>query len=526
MMIRKRMLMIMALLMIASLFVLVRILFGYFQKGDQGDSTAQDELQLRLKLFVPAPNNVKLPDATDDFIRQTIENKFNVRLDVTYMVPGTDYNAAIEAALLANDPPDMWIDGTNDGASKLALSGVLADMTPYISPLTMPNYYKYWISDKELKQFQIHNRFYRAPLPYDKNAYRSYYIRKDWLDRLGLDIPRTYSEYLKVLRAFTFDDPDGNGVRDTYGFTTSGNSSSLSTDWPEYAKNGLVYPAYMNNNTLVDMESDLRVGQVVDDILKVIDQGVVDPDWFLNQGTEHIDKAIQGKVGIVLGQSADFALDANPASIQSLSRAINPHANWVPFNPLGNEPLRAGISSDAPFVFSKLTGDSHPEKLKKIVEILDWLAGEEGFLLTHYGLEKKQYERSGNNIKLLAVSDDEVVRHNFMKIWSFFTPDSPSVLGLQVINPRLTERDKEIKTFLAALPVKPKLGVALAPPIGIDVGAFRARQNELQVKMLFSDKSGKMWPTYYEEIMTKYDGDQIIINFEKQVRSAQSTTTK
>jgi len=525
-MIRNRLLLFIVPLMIASIFILAWILFGPFQQSNIEDYANQGKQQLRLKLFVPAPNNVKLPDAMDDFIRQTIENQFNVRLDITYMVPGTDYNAAIEAALLANDPPDMWIGGTNDGASKLALSGVLADMTPYISPLTMPNYYKYWISEKEIKQFQIHNRFYRAPLPYDKNAYRSYYIRKDWLDHLGLDIPRNYSEYLKVLHAFTFDDPDGNGIQDTYGFTTSGNSTSLSTDWPEYAKNGLVYPAYMNNNMLVDMESDLRVGQVVDDILKVIDQSVVDPDWFLNQGTEHIDKAIQGKAGIVLGQTADFALVANPSSIQSLSQAINPLANWVPFNPLGSEPLRAGISPDVPFVFSKLAGDSHPEKLKKIVEILDWLAGEEGFLLTHYGLEKKQYERSGNKITLLAVSDEEVVKHDFMKIWSFFTPDSPSVLGLQVVNPRLTERDKEIKAFLAALPVKPKLGVALAPPIGIDVGAFRARQNELQVKMLFSDKSGKMWPTYYEEIMTKYDGNQIIKNFEKQVRSAQTAAEK
>ncbi|BBI31207.1 hypothetical protein KCTCHS21_06060 [Cohnella abietis] len=478
-----------------------------------------------LNLFINAPLDMALPERDTDLIRQIIEKKFNVRIHVTAMVPGNEYNAKIESLLFSNNPPDMWIDRSSDGASKLSLDGVLADMSSYVSPLSMPNYFKYWVTEKELKQYQIHNRFYRAPIPYDKNSYRSYYIRQDWLKHLGLKIPHNYDEYLQVLRAFTFDDPDGNGKKDTYGFTTSGNNSSLSTDWPEYAKNGLVYPAYMNNNKLVDMESDLRIEHVVDDILKVINGGLVDPDWFFNSGTEHIDKAIHGKVGVVLGQTVDFALDANPGSIQSLSRKLDPKANWVPFNPLGNQPLRAGGSPEYPFVFAKMTADKYPERIKKIVEILDWLSSDEGFLLTHYGIEGEHYSRRGNTITLLPKKAEDS-RHSVdsLKLWGFFTPETPSVLGLQIVDPNTTARDTDIKTFLVQLPVKAKLGVTLAPPVGIDVGAFRSRQNELQVKMLFSDQSGKRWPVYYNEIMSHYNGFQIIKNFEMQVKSVASGT--
>lgn len=42
-------------------------------------------------------------------------------------------------------------------------------------------------------------------------------IRKDWLDNLGLDMPETMADFEEVLRAFTEDDPDGNGKDDTYG---------------------------------------------------------------------------------------------------------------------------------------------------------------------------------------------------------------------------------------------------------------------------------------------------------------------
>lgn len=39
-----------------------------------------------------------------------------------------------------------------------------------------------------------------------------------WLRALGLDVPTTIDELTNVVRAFTLDDPDGNGKNDTYGF--------------------------------------------------------------------------------------------------------------------------------------------------------------------------------------------------------------------------------------------------------------------------------------------------------------------
>ena len=115
-----------------------------------------------------------------------IENKFNVNLEVTVMPPGDDYTAAIAARLAANNPPDMWLNISPDGGAKYTLDNVLADMTYYVNPSTMPNYFKYWMSEKELREYQVHNKFARAPIPYDRKSYRAYYIRKDWLERLGL----------------------------------------------------------------------------------------------------------------------------------------------------------------------------------------------------------------------------------------------------------------------------------------------------------------------------------------------------
>lgn len=55
-------------------------------------------------------------------------------------------------------------------------------------------------------------------------------IRQDWLDNLGLKAPSNLDEFEAVIRAFTEEDPDGNGKKDTYGFTYAGDSI-YNTGW-------------------------------------------------------------------------------------------------------------------------------------------------------------------------------------------------------------------------------------------------------------------------------------------------------
>ncbi|MAE63471.1 MAG: hypothetical protein CMJ18_04295 [Phycisphaeraceae bacterium] len=55
-------------------------------------------------------------------------------------------------------------------------------------------------------------------LPVYENAPGVFAVRRDWLDKLGRAPPRTFDEARDYWRACTFEDPDGNGRRDTYGY--------------------------------------------------------------------------------------------------------------------------------------------------------------------------------------------------------------------------------------------------------------------------------------------------------------------
>ena len=58
-------------------------------------------------------------------------------------------------------------------------------------------------------------------IPRGDDGHPSWFIRTmrgDWLDNLGLKKPETIDAFYEVSKAFTLNDPDGNGENDTWGF--------------------------------------------------------------------------------------------------------------------------------------------------------------------------------------------------------------------------------------------------------------------------------------------------------------------
>ena len=69
---------------------------------------------------------------------------------------------------------------------------------------------------------------------------RGMFVRKDWMDRLNLSIPTTTDELYEMAKAFTEQDPDGNGIDDTYGIAMAHNSGAALDEMF-----GVTYPDYV-----------------------------------------------------------------------------------------------------------------------------------------------------------------------------------------------------------------------------------------------------------------------------------------
>lgn len=485
-----------------------------------GPSDAGKKPKVSLTWFVQGPNNSQLPAADKDFVKQAIESKFNVDLKLVYMSLGPDYTSKLNTMIASGDIPDVFY---SDGLEsvKYIRDGVARDLTGLVTPTAMPNYFKYWVKEDEVKRYQALGVFKRAPIPFPKTLARSYYVRKDWLDKLNMKMPETYDDMVAVMKAFTEKDPDGNGKNDTYGFSASGNGSALSQDFPEIIKNGLVGDFMLDGNQFVDIRTDLRMQKVLDDVRKVMDMKIIDPDWLLNKGSQHLEKAQQGKVGIVLASGIDYAFDNNPNGLQVKTKAVtgNQSVDWQPFHIAAKtgiwyEPLPLN-----PFLLSSKSSD---EKVKRSLEILDWLASEEGFLLTKYGKEGVHYKRNGKKIEPIAdaYKKDITDNGNFLSIYSWFVQSEGTQLGLEVVDPNMTERDKAIAAKILSYKLIPSFGTSLVIKDGMDLASLRKKMSEDHIDILFKEKDASKWPQMRQELMDKFGGKAIFDYYAEQVSSA------
>ncbi|MCL2832788.1 MAG: extracellular solute-binding protein [Treponema sp.] len=158
-----------------------------------------------------------------------IEKDLNIRFKIE-APPSSGYGDRVRMLVASGEQPDLVHYGADVYATQWAQEGLILDVTDIIA--NYPNL-KANISQEQYGDciFLPDGRIYGIPRP---NSYDSwgYIINKKWLDKLGLQPPKTVADFVEVCRAFTQKDPAGTGRNDTFGTGFTGSLSSGSqTIW-------------------------------------------------------------------------------------------------------------------------------------------------------------------------------------------------------------------------------------------------------------------------------------------------------
>lgn len=134
--------------------------------------------------------------------------------------------------------------------------------------------------------------------------YNSKYVtafRTDWLSNLNIGIKDDYTldELTNILKAFTNNDPDGDGKKDTYGLTTAQKGSAWNQSLMAIfgAFGGQPNQTYLENNKFVPFNTSDDFRAALQYIKGLWDDGVIDPEIFILTADEAIQKLAQGKAG-------------------------------------------------------------------------------------------------------------------------------------------------------------------------------------------------------------------------------------
>ena len=134
------------------------------------------------------------------------------------------------------------------------------------------------------------------------------WIRQDWLDNLGLEVPRTWDELVTVAEAFVTQDPDGNGEADTIGILGPSNSDHMNgIGGNQFGLDPLFsrfqsYPQYW----LQDEDGTVKYGSIqpetrtaLEKIQKLYTDKLIDAEMLVRNDSK--EPLLAGKVGIFFG---------------------------------------------------------------------------------------------------------------------------------------------------------------------------------------------------------------------------------
>jgi putative aldouronate transport system substrate-binding protein len=285
--------------------------------------------------------------------------------------------------------PDLIMEFSNPYMKDLASKGQIIPLEDAISKYST-NYKKLFQENQniqKLTKFNGKTYFFGRTIPFTSNHFLM--IRKDWLDKLKLPMPATTEDYLKVAKAFTDQDPDGNGKKDTLGttfwdidyFFQLGQASDELMPMSSITSYHLLNDQY--TRTWDRPKADLAFKK------SLYDAGAVDKDIFADKtGAKAQQDWVNGKLGIwgsggLEGASIFTTYETFKKNNPSAEVAILPlpKSEFGQFSPAANPNMQfvAGINATA-------------KNVEAVVKYVDWLMTPDVQKTLMFGMEGEHYK--------------------------------------------------------------------------------------------------------------------------------------
>jgi putative aldouronate transport system substrate-binding protein len=238
-----------------------------------------------------------------------------------------------------------------------------------------------------------------------RKAVNQIFIRKDWLDKFGMSVPVTIEEAVTFMRRVRDEDPDGNGIKDTWGMVFN-NMYTLTIAMCF----GAPFPDGVfdiQNGHYVDWGTTPGYRAYLDFMAMCYREGFIDPEYITDtQNSRHRQLLVSGKAGIYVGAS-----EPGPEYLD-LKKNV-PAAEIIPiplfktsFGSFDYHFARSGVGKI-------LCMNKNSKNAEPVFKFLDWMISD-GWWTIQYGFEGRHYQMKEGTVPM--VIDQELF--NQEKDWS------------------------------------------------------------------------------------------------------------
>ncbi|MEK3722719.1 ABC transporter substrate-binding protein [Paenibacillus sp. FSL H8-0034] len=324
-----------------------------------------------------------------------LEKETNVKIKFLHPPLGSE-KEQFNLMVSSNDLADLLaVQATyyNGGAQKALNDGVIIRLNELIDKHA-PNFKKYlndhpdFIKDMVLDDGTIY-AFPTFKVEKINRFTNGFQIRKDWLDKYGLQVPNTMDEWYKVLKTFKEKDPQ----------STPFSATAASVTWREFMSAWAIkYDFYQVNGKVKFGQLQPEYKEYLTTMKKWYDEGLLDPEFATND-TKKLDSKITGNIA----GSFNAQLNGGMGRLLDLMKdepgfklvgAPNPQAKDGKFYNLNSNTLSAPQGNEVVMI----SGSS--KKAAEAVQWMDVAYSEWGHNLMNFGIEGKSYNMVNGAPKL------------------------------------------------------------------------------------------------------------------------------
>ncbi|OXM85797.1 ABC transporter substrate-binding protein [Paenibacillus rigui] len=454
--------------------------------GSASGSTSGKQVTLKVEVF-DRGNSPAGMTVTNNLVTKWVQEQFgnpnNIKLEFI-PVPRAQEVDKLNVLMASGDAPDIVFTYDPNVVYKYVQQGGLMDLGKLIDA-NGANLKSYLGADT-LSYGKFDGVQYAIPA---KRVYLGKYssmIRQDWLDKLGLPVPKSTDEVYNTLKAFKEKNPGGSG---TIPLGLSLAPASIEPIiWP-FIKKTSDEERYTSMQLLGSGDRPtLMPGhkEGVKFLNKLFNEGLVSPDFALDKDKKKLQQDVMtGKVGMYAedaGQSYGTAPD-----IIGILQKNDANAKVTPIDPYTNEEgkhAKPGYQPAGMYIMIPKTSQNGEAAIK----YLNWMAQKDVLNRLTNGDEGKNYTLQDGIPVLKTDEDTKNLLYNAgdMRLVSN---------GLD-----LGDKDKNLKAMALAVPEALRKDAAIAYQNGLADGIPPLRfDRPIQAEV----KYGKVLQDKYDELIVK-----------------------
>lgn len=247
------------------------------------------------------------------FTEANAQDKFKARweeltgIELEIIQPDHDaYYDVLQQQIASGDWPDVMILSSTY-YSAYASEGVLWDMTEAWENSNTKNSGRF-TGDSVIEGLKIDGHLYGFADA--RGGGTVTYVKKAWLDAVGMEAPTTWDEYAAMCDAFINNDPDGDGVKDTYALTAAGfvgTEAPYINYLPEFYQDA--YPSFYKNDEgkWVDSFTEPAMEAALARLNEGYTKGWIDPTTLTNGTKDCRNKFYDNTTGVFTYWSGTWA---------------------------------------------------------------------------------------------------------------------------------------------------------------------------------------------------------------------------